>query len=191
MPEVTAPRAWKLGHGRNVSTSTDRLFSTASTAKKTFFVTNNLDREFQTAQARYLREGLTHPVLHHDSSSGSQPAANSLFQNILAVSPCGSGFCVDSSRSPLRKFLRMRILEKATKKMLMRHIASRQGSPRNATLGAGLGASPASHPPSTGLRVSCDGNLRDPGLLIPLAGWDNTSICKNRSPLCSDYWPPG
>jgi hypothetical protein len=29
------------------------------------------------------------------------------------------------------------------------------------------------------------------GLPISRGQWDNTGICKNRLPLCSNYWPPG
>ena len=43
-----------------------------------------------------------------DSKSG----ANSLFRNILAVSPCGSGFCPDPDIPPDHKSLEMRPLGK-------------------------------------------------------------------------------
>jgi hypothetical protein len=58
-------------------------------------VTNNLDRELQKAQARYMREGYTNSCLTADPLNGSRPEAKSLFRNILRTSPCGSRFCAD------------------------------------------------------------------------------------------------
>src|SRR5450631_1653033 len=51
----------------------------------------------------------------HRSRRGSE--LKSLFQNILAVSPCGSRFCPESGRYPLPKLLRINTLAKRTKKI--------------------------------------------------------------------------
>src|ERR1035437_7776237 len=50
----------------------------------------------------------------HRSRRGSE--LKSLFQNILAVSPCGSRFYPESGRYPLPKLLRINTLAKRTKK---------------------------------------------------------------------------
>jgi hypothetical protein len=75
-------------------------------------VTNNLDREFWKAQACRMHDRSNNKVI-----TGSRSGAKSLFQNILAVSPCGSRFCPYPTLSRARKFLGMRILGKRMKKI--------------------------------------------------------------------------
>jgi hypothetical protein len=50
------------------------------------------------------------------SGSPAEDAANSLFRNILPVSPCGSRFCGDSGRSAVPNFFKTNILEIGRKK---------------------------------------------------------------------------
>ena len=50
--------------------------------------------------------------------SGSKSEAKCLFPNILAVSPCGSGFYLDSAISRASKLFKMNILEERMKKTL-------------------------------------------------------------------------
>ena len=75
-----------------------------------------LPRISESACSLHAR-GLCYQFATTDPGSVLKSATNSLFQNILAVSPCGSGFCADSTLSPPPKFLRMRILDKGTKKI--------------------------------------------------------------------------
>ena len=119
--------------GRSLRHFKSCLFPHPSTTKISILVTNNLDREFQTAQALYMREGSPNQFATTDLRSSSQSAANSLFQNILPVSHFGSIFCADSTLSPPRKFLRMRILEKGRKKLWGGGTPSRQVFSKNTT----------------------------------------------------------
>jgi len=153
-------------HARNLETfparaSKSLLFPQPSTTKISVIVTNNLDRGFQTVQARYMREGSSNQFSTTAPRSGSRSASNSLFHKILAVSPCGSRFCSDSILSPPRKFLRIRILEKGKKKIWGG--APRQDSPGNATRSAQRSVHLARISLDVHrLRVSRDGNLRTP-----------------------------
>jgi hypothetical protein len=80
-------------------------------------VTNNLDREFWKVQSCRMHEGPTNNFI-----TGDKFEAKSLFQNILAISPCGSRFCPDPAISRARKFLGIRILGKVTKKNIETYI---------------------------------------------------------------------
>jgi hypothetical protein len=64
-----------------------------------------------------MRECPPKPFSTTDTPVGSQLQAKSLFQNNLAVSPCGSKFCGDSFRSKLTKSFRINILGSITEKM--------------------------------------------------------------------------
>ena len=65
-----------------------------------------------------MREGSPNKLSIADPLSGSRTGAKSLFRNILAVSPCGSIFCLYPALSPTRKLLRMSILGKEDEKNL-------------------------------------------------------------------------
>jgi len=67
-----------------------------------------------------MHEGSTNNFI-----TGDKFEAKSLFENILAVSPCGSGFCPDPPRSRARKFLGIRILGKVTKKNIETYVPPR------------------------------------------------------------------
>ena len=102
--------------GRSLQHFRSCLFPQPSTTKISILVTNNLDREFQTAQAHYMREGSPNQFAATDPRSGLQSAANSLFPNILAISPCGSRFCGAPSAPRFRKPLKINILTQRGRK---------------------------------------------------------------------------
>ena len=79
-------------------------------------MTNDLYREIQEAQARYVREDCFNNVPVKHPTSGSHRKAKSLFQNILPLSPCGSIFYPNRARYTCGKLLRMSILPAAKKK---------------------------------------------------------------------------
>ncbi len=64
-----------------------------------------------------MREASPHHLFLGNSLTGFRPSAKSLFQNILAVSPCGSRFCEDHFRSKLHNSFGINILEILTEKM--------------------------------------------------------------------------
>jgi len=64
-----------------------------------------------------MRESSPNNLSATDPKTASQTEGNSLFRNILAVSPCGSGFYPDPAISPARKLLRMSILDGSKKKI--------------------------------------------------------------------------
>jgi hypothetical protein len=64
-----------------------------------------------------MREGSPKQFSTADSLNSLRPGAKSLFQNILAVSPCGSRFCPDPLRSKRTKPFRINILRSLTEKV--------------------------------------------------------------------------
>src|SRR5206468_3212923 len=68
-------------------------------------------------QDKYFRmSSLRKAAEKNQTDQLGESEANPLFQNILAISPCGSGFYPDKPLSTYRKSLRMNILEKRSKK---------------------------------------------------------------------------
>src|SRR5450631_2864040 len=135
-------------------------------------VTNNLDRGFQQEQTRYMRESSPNNFSTSAPLSGSHSQAKSLFRNILAISPCGSIFYPDPTRSIAHNYLRMNTLENRQKKY--GETSPSQSPPlltRSATTKLGTGYSPCPQRRELG----------SDGLLISRAQWDNTGICINRS----------
>jgi hypothetical protein len=72
-----------------------------------------------------MRESSSNPFAASDPRSGSTHNANPLFQNILAVSPCGSRFWPDIPLPRARKPLAMSILRTTPKKNLAELSSSR------------------------------------------------------------------
>jgi hypothetical protein len=70
-----------------------------------------------------MRESSPNSFSTADPRTASQSECKSLFQNILAVSPCGSIFCAGSSIPLPHKFLRMNILGNRRKKNIARGLA--------------------------------------------------------------------
>jgi hypothetical protein len=64
-----------------------------------------------------MREGSPNQFSTASALNELQLGANSLFRNILAVSPCGSRFCPDALRSKQSKSFRINILGSMTEKM--------------------------------------------------------------------------
>ena len=93
------------------------LFPQPSTTKIPLLVTNNLDREFQKAQALYMREGSPNPGSTSDLLHGPQSAAKSLLWNILQVSPCGSRFCAGPHPIPTPQVIQNQDFRKKNEKM--------------------------------------------------------------------------
>ena len=135
-------------------------------------VTNNLDRGFQQEQTRYMRESSPNNFSTSAPLSGSHSQANPLFWNILAVSPCGSRFCPDPTRSLAHNCLRMNTLENRQKK-IWRDICQSKSPLLNRSETTELGTGYSSYPQRQ--------ELGSDGLLISRAQWDNTGICINRS----------
>jgi hypothetical protein len=120
-------------------------------------VTNNLDREFWKAQSCRMHEGSTNNFI-----TGDKFEAKSLFQNILAVSPCGSRFCPDPAISRARKFLGIRILGKVTKKNIETCIPPRISvrSHQSGLRPADSRGRPSPHLPSIPVYLSRDDDAR-------------------------------
>jgi hypothetical protein len=79
-----------------------------------------------------MREHSANTFSMSDLFSGLSPEAKSLFRNILAVTPCDSGFCVGSGISRVRKLLEMNILGERIKKNYERYTSAKSQSDRTA-----------------------------------------------------------
>jgi hypothetical protein len=135
-------------------------------------VTNNLDRGFQQEQTHYMHESSPNNFSTSAPLRGSHSQANSLFRNILAVSPCGSRFYPDPTRSMAHNCLRMNTLGNRQKK-IWRDIRQTKSPLLTRSATTELEAGYSSYPQRQ--------ELGSDGLLISRAQWDNTSICINRS----------
>jgi hypothetical protein len=74
-------------------------------------VTNNLDREFQRAEARPMRAG----SLQVFDANGTGPQVKSLLRNILDISPCVSRFYGTQESPRIHKSLKINILRESEK----------------------------------------------------------------------------
>ncbi len=90
--------------------ATNPLFHSPPQQEIPILVTNNLYRESRKAQARPMREGSPNKIYATRPLSCPRFAANSLFRNILSISPCSSVFCAGRVISSLAKLLETRIL---------------------------------------------------------------------------------
>ena len=91
-------------------------FSTASPKIIVILVTNDLYRKYRKAQARSMHNGFTNEWSIVDLLGHAITGAKSLFQKILAVSPCGSRFWRDRAPYPLHKSFAINTLENGAKK---------------------------------------------------------------------------
>jgi len=72
-----------------------------------------------------MREASTNKFVTTDLLSDSRSDAKSLFWKILAISPCGSIFCLASGISLVRKLLGMNILGETIKKNYERYASAK------------------------------------------------------------------
>ena len=176
-------------------------FPQPSTKRNPNPVTNNLYREFRKAQACYVRKFST-------TGSSSNPEAKSLFQKIVAVSPYASIFCRPREIPASASRLQSGFYPLTMKKILWVYISRRavaHGAPpleaehellstitvnpqplHNCTYTLARRVFRAEH--SGKLWCCARKSFRLP---ISPTGWDNRSMCENRSTLCFLYWPPG
>ena len=103
--------------GRSLRHFRSCLFPQPSTIKIPLLVTNKLDREFQKAQAHYMREGSPNPSLTTGLLNGSQSAVKSLFWNTLQISPCGSGFYAEPDPINNRQVIQNQYFTKPNEKV--------------------------------------------------------------------------
>ena len=133
------------------------LFPQPSTTKIPLLVTNNLDREFQKAQAHYMREGSLNPNSTTDFLNGSHSAGNSLFWNILQISPCRSRFYAEPHSVPNRQVFQNQYFTKPNEKVGTDHSAAKSvfwNILRVTPCGSRFCADSTLSPPTKSLRMS-------------------------------------